>query len=121
MRVKDALGRFGEDLAVRQLESAGMVVLERNWRSHDRELPGEIDVIARDGGSLVVCEVKTRSSLAFGTPAEAVTADKQARLRRLGMAWLCERGLRVEAIRFDVVSVVRGRDGVAVEHLRGAF
>lgn len=121
MRVKDAVGRFGEDLAVRELEAAGMVVLERNWRCRERELPGEIDVIARDGRDLVVCEVKTRSGTAFGTPAEAVTRDKQVRLRRLGAAWLRESGLRVAAIRFDVVGVVRDRDGVTVEHIRGAF
>ena len=68
-----------------------------------------------------MCEVKTRSGTAFGTPAEAVTHDKQVRLRRLGVAWLRESGLRVESIRFDVVSVVRSRAGVAVEHIKGAF
>lgn len=121
MRVKDALGRFGEDLAVERLEAAGMVVLDRNWRCAERELPGEIDVVARDGRDLVVCEVKTRSGLGFGSPLEAVTGDKQARLRRLGAAWLRASGLRVRAIRFDVVSIVRTREGVAVDHVRGAF
>ena len=121
MRVKDALGRHGEDLAVQRLEAVGMVVLDRNWRCRERELPGEIDVVARDGRDLVVCEVKTRSGTAFGSPLEAVTAAKQARLRRLGMAWLRQSGLRVHAVRFDVVSVVRGRDGFAVEHVRDAF
>ncbi|HVU74170.1 MAG TPA: YraN family protein [Mycobacteriales bacterium] len=120
MRVKDALGRHGEDLAVQRLEAAGMVVLDRNWRCRERELPGEIDVIARDGRDLVVCEVKTRTGTGF-SPLEAVTPDKQARLRRLGMAWLRQSGLRVDVVRFDVISIVRGRDGFTVDHVRGAF
>ena len=54
MRVKDALGRFGEDLAVERLEAAGMVVLDRNWRCAERELPGEIDVV-RTTPSVLSC------------------------------------------------------------------
>ena len=61
-----------------------MVVLDRNWRC---EL-GEIDLVLRDGHTLVVCEVKTRSALRFGSPLEAVTEAKAARLRRLAARWL---------------------------------
>ena len=67
MQDKILIGRCGEDEAVRHLQAAGYVVLGRNWRC---EL-GEIDIVARDGDVLVICEVKTRSGLGFGTPLEA--------------------------------------------------
>ena len=79
MRAKDGLGRYGEDVAARHLVEQGIIVLDRNWRC---EL-GEIDIVGRDGDVLVVCEVKTRSGTSFGTPLEAVTRTKAARLRRL--------------------------------------
>ena len=69
VRAKDALGRYGEDVAARHLLSEGFVVLDRNWRCD----VGEIDIVARDGDTLVVCEVKTRSGTGFGSPLEAVT------------------------------------------------
>ena len=81
MRAKDALGRYGEDLAVAHLERQGMTILARNWRC---EL-GEVDVIARDGARLVVCEVKTRSSERYGSPVEAVGPRKVRRLRQLAL------------------------------------
>ena len=118
MRVKDAVGQFGEDLAVQHLSECGMRVLERNWRCRD----GEIDVVAVDGNVLAFVEVKTRSRLGFGTPAEAITARKLSRMRRLAARWLGEHpdAGRWDAVRLDVVSVVRlGPDGPSVEHLRG--
>ena len=72
MRHKQALGAHGEALAARHLVQRGMVVLDRNWRCPD----GEIDLVLRDGPVLVVCEVKTRRSTAYGTPLEAVTAGQ---------------------------------------------
>ena len=77
-RQRSALGAYGEALAARHLTEQGMVVLDRNWRCD----LGEVDLVLRDGRVLVVCEVKTRSSLAYGTPIEAVTEQKAARLRR---------------------------------------
>lgn len=116
MRGKDALGRYGEDVAAGHLRDSGLVVLERNWRCD----AGEIDIVARDGRTLVVCEVKTRRSQAYGPPAEAVTRAKAARLRRLAMRWVDEHAVRPDAIRIDVVAVLRGPRGpAAVEHLRG--
>src|SRR5829696_6815525 len=88
-RVKVLLGRFGEDLAVRHLEAAGLQVLDRNWRCAE----GEIDIVAAEGDTLVVCEVKTRTGTGFGDPAEAVVGAKAARLRRLALRWLAARGL----------------------------
>jgi putative endonuclease len=118
MRVKDAVGRFGEELAARHLQAAGLTLLDRNWRCRS----GELDIVAADGDAIVFVEVKTRSGNGFGTPAEAVTARKLARLRRLAAQWLAEQpdGRRWADVRFDVVAVVRlAPGGPRVEHLRG--
>jgi putative endonuclease len=116
MQTKDAIGRYGEDLAARHLAESGLAILDRNWRCK----AGEIDILARDGNALVVCEVKTRSGPCFGTPLEAVTAAKAGRLRRLAALWLAERRLSVPEVRFDVVGVTRQPSGVpAIEHIRG--
>ncbi len=116
VRAKDALGLYGERVAVAHLLDAGLSILERNWRC---EL-GEIDIVARDGDALVICEVKTRSSTAFGDPLEGVTARKAARLRRLGARWLAERDVHPTEVRIDLVGVLRSERGAArVEHVRG--
>ncbi|MGZ4603458.1 MAG: YraN family protein [Kineosporiaceae bacterium] len=116
MRATDAVGDYGERLAVRLLADQGMTVLARGWRCGE----GEIDVVAVDGDCLVVCEVKTRRSLAAGDPLEAVTPAKQARLRRLAAAWLTENGGHYPDVRIDVVGVVLPRRGrPQLEHLRG--
>ena len=107
------LGAAGEDLAASWYESAGYRVLDRNWRCRE----GEIDLVVRRGATVVVVEVKSRTSAAFGCPATAVTAAKQLRLRRLAVRWLAERGPRCDAVRFDVVAVTAG----CVEVLVGAF
>ncbi|MGN6605717.1 MAG: YraN family protein [Jatrophihabitans sp.] len=122
MRVKDAVGRFGEDLAARHLQQAGLTLLDRNWRCHTRDLRGELDIVALDGATVVFVEVKTRSTLAFGRPSEAVTPVKLARLRRLAAHWLAEQTdeVRWREVRFDVVSVLRrSPTGPVVEHLAG--
>jgi putative endonuclease len=117
---RTAVGRYGEDIAVRHLTESGMEVLARNWRCD----LGEIDVIARDGSTVVVCEVKARRGLDYGTPLEAVTARKMVRLRRLATRWVAEwvaeTGEDPPEVRIDVVSVLLRRHGAAmVEHLRG--
>jgi putative endonuclease len=117
VRPKDALGAYGERLAADHLRAAGMTVLELNWRCPI----GELDIVARDGDVLVVCEVKTRSSTLRGHPLEAVTAEKAARLRLLAAAWIDERQVHPADVRVDLVGVVRGRSGgpSVVEHVRG--
>jgi putative endonuclease len=122
VRVKDAVGRFGERLAADHLEAAGLEILSRNWRCRE----GEVDIVARDGTVLVFVEVKTRSSRAFGTPAEAVDRTKSARIRQLALRWImAQRELGEPAfwasVRFDVVSVVRGPRGIELDHLAGVF
>ena len=116
MRAKDLLGRQGEDLAANYLAGAGLQILARNWRCKE----GEIDIVALDQRVLVVCEVKTRSGLRFGTPLEAVTRQKAWRLRRLAVRWIVGQGLAFETIRIDVVGVLRTRPGeFSIEHVRG--
>lgn len=108
-----ALGAAGEAMAARWYERNGYEVLDRNWRCRD----GEIDLVARRGGVVVVCEVKTRRGTRFGVPAEAVTVAKQRRLRRLAAAWLAAHDVRAASVRFDVVSVLDAR----VEVIEAAF
>jgi putative endonuclease len=108
------LGRNGEDAVAAWYAAHGYEVLDRNWRCRD----GELDLVAHGHGSLVFCEVKTRSSAAFGVPAEAVTFAKQRRLRTLARRWLAQRRLHASpSIRFDVASVLGGR----VEVIEDAF
>lgn len=113
---KQAMGRYGEDIAERHLTAQGLVVLERNWRCAE----GEIDLVLREGATLVICEVKTRYDDAFGTPQQAVTQAKLDRLHRLAERWIAARGLRPAEVRVDLVAVHRPRRGAArIEHVRG--
>ncbi len=113
---RKALGDYGEDLAAKHLQSTGMVILERNYRCSF----GEIDIVARDGSALVICEVKTRSGLAYGSPIEAVTGRKAARLRRLAAYWLTQHDICPPSVRIDVVSVLVPRSGAPlVERVEG--
>ena len=118
MAAKDVLGRRGEALAADHLVAAGLTILDRNWRCRQ----GEIDLVARDGDELVFVEVKTRTSVAFGHPLEAITVPKLARLRRLAGAW-CEEHPGVSArLRIDAIAIIAPTHGlVEIEHLRGVF
>jgi putative endonuclease len=117
MRASDAVGAYGERVAAAHLVDAGMSIVERNWRCDI----GEIDIVARDGDTLVVCEVKTRRGAEYGSPLEKVTSDKAARLRRLAARWMAARGVHPGDVRIDLVGVVQPRRGPAkVEHVRGA-
>lgn len=114
MAHKDDLGRAGEQLAVEHLTGLGWRVVDRNWRCRQ----GEIDIVAEDGSTTVMVEVKTRSSVAYGHPFDAITPRKLARLRRLAGAW-CEQHPATRLLRLDVIGVVVGRQGTTVDHLRG--
>ena len=116
MRAKDVLGRLGEQAAARHLTELGWQILDRNWRCPE----GELDIVARDGTELVVCEVKTRSGVGYGAPAEAITAAKAARLRRLAARWLAVHGLGHAAARIDVLGLVADGGGrFTVDHMKG--
>lgn len=117
MADKDVLGRVGEDLAASYLSERGMQLLDRNWRCSE----GEIDIVCLDGDELVVVEVKTRSSEAFGSPLAAVTAVKQQRLWRLAKAWcVANRGrFPQHEVRIDVVGIVMDAGSShQIDHLR---
>ncbi len=108
-----ARGRWGEDQAARHYRRAGFQIVARNWRCAD----GEIDLIARHGDLVVICETKARRTDRFGPAALAVGARKQQRLRRLTARWLRETGTSGVTVRFDVAAVT----GVDLEIIVGAF
>ncbi|WP_018179645.1 YraN family protein [Jongsikchunia kroppenstedtii] len=116
---RQQVGKAGEDVAATLLESLGYVLLQRNWRSRY----GELDIIAADGDELVIVEVKTRTGLMTGNPAEAVTPIKYARMRQLAGQWLLEQERRWPIIRFDVVAVhLSGQHREPeIRHYRGIF
>ncbi len=112
------LGDRGEDAAVAYLERNGFTIVERNWASKG----GEVDIIALDEETLVLCEVKTRRSTSKGTPDEAVTPAKQRRYARLAAEYLQSAGLQDTHVRFDVISIlVVAEDRALLRHHRAAF
>ena len=118
MAAKDDLGRRGEQLAAAYLEGRGLEIVDRNWRCP----LGEIDLVARVGDELVFVEVKTRSSVAFGHPLEAITAVKLARLRRLAGAWCEAHPGAWESIRIDALAIVAPTGGpIEFDHLERVF
>ena len=94
-------------------------MLDRNWRCRE----GELDVVATDGATVVVVEVKTRTGTGYGRPEEAVTPRKLVRMRRVAQRWLAEHRVRWVEVRFDVVAVLVDRHTGAheVTHLLGVF
>jgi putative endonuclease len=113
-----ALGRIGEDLAAVHLRGKGYEIVARGFRL----FRGEIDIIARDGGTLVFVEVKTRADEEFGRPEEAVTLSKQRQIRRIARGYLVEHPCGAAGCRFDVVSILyRGPGDVRLEHFIDAF
>ncbi|MGW4747457.1 YraN family protein [Streptomyces sp. NPDC004290] len=119
MNRTQALGRYGEELATRRLVAYGMHILARNWRCGRS---GEIDIVARDGDTLVICEVKTRRDGAYEHPMAAVTPRKAERLRRLATCWLDRHGAPAPAggVRIDLVGIVLPRKGAPVlTHAQG--
>jgi putative endonuclease len=91
-------------MAAAWYEAHGYEVVARNWRCR----LGEIDLVCRQGRTLVVCEVKSRRSGRFGTPEEAVSPSKRRRLRRLAASWLSADATPAAEVRFDVACVAGG-------------
>ena len=114
------LGAIGERIAARYLERQGMAVLARNWRASG-PARGELDLVARDGGVLVICEVKTRRHGSAGAPLEAVTPRKVLQLRRLATAYLAATGTTARGIRIDAVGVTWPATGgrAQITHVAG--
>lgn len=114
---RQTLGKWGEDEACRELVRRGYAVLARRYRSR----LGEIDIVARDGDTLVFVEVKARSHGRFGGGAAAVTPAKQRRLARMALEFMGRAGLTARPCRFDVVVVDRGEDGSRIDVFPNAF
>lgn len=111
-------GNRGERLAAQMLKGKGYVILARNCRNRC----GEIDIIARDGDTIVFVEVKTRSEHTEGRPEEAVTRTKQRQITRAASAWLQQHKLHQHRCRFDVVAIVwRTGEKPIVDHIQSAF
>jgi putative endonuclease len=104
---RQRLGRWGENVAAIHLEAAGYAILARNWRGAG----GEIDLVARDGETIVFVEVKTRRGRDFGAPEEALTPHKAEKLVSLGQQYIVDHDLEDVNWRIDLVSVELDRDG----------
>src|SRR5437867_4566842 len=114
MRASNAdLGRIGESAALARYSAGGFRLVARNWRCR----LGELDLVVVRGGLLVLCEVRCRRGGRFGGPFEAVDGSKQRKLRALGEAFLGSYPERVEAVRFDVASVMVRPDGTISVHV----
>lgn len=111
------LGNQGETLAANFLVEKGYKILHRNWVSGKKEL----DIVAEDGGMLVIVEVKTRSTETWEHPKEAITNGKIKNIVNAAEAYIFEFDIMMET-RFDIVSVIPQRDGsFRIEHIEDAF
>jgi putative endonuclease len=114
---RQTLGKLGEDLACVELARRGYAIVARRYRTRF----GEIDIIARDGETTVIVEVKTRDGDRFGDGAEAVTAWKQRRVVNMAVDYLSRHGLHERPCRFDVVAIDVSTAPPAVEIYINAY
>ena len=110
-------GDLGEDAAERHLKAKGYRILERNWRFRQWEL----DLVCRDGDTVVFAEVKTRSARTMGSPSDGLSRAKQGRLVKAASQYLSKHDLWDEPCRFDLVAVVDHGGDLDVEHTENAF
>jgi putative endonuclease len=116
-RSRQTLGKSGEDLACAELERRGYAILARRYRRRG----GELDIIARDGRTIVFVEVKSRVSHDFGDAAESVTALKRHRMARVALDYMARNGLFECPCRFDVVAIAITSGVPAIEVYQNAF
>jgi len=116
-RHRQDLGLQGEDLACVELEKLGYSILERRYRSRF----GEIDIVARDDGTVVFVEVKTKTSSSFGDPVEEVTLQKQRQIVSMGEEYVSFRCPPGTNCRFDVVGVDLSALPATITHYKDAF
>ena len=114
---RQVLGKHAEDVAVDELERRGYAVVARRYRTRH----GEIDIVARDGETIVFIEVKARESAEFGNASEAVTARKQRRVISMAVDYLARNRLTANPCRFDVVAIDGVGDDAVLTYYRGAF
>jgi putative endonuclease len=111
------LGEMGENLACQELERRGYAILARRYRTRF----GEIDIVARDGATIVFVEVKARTGAYFGDGAAAVTEWKQRRVTNMAIDFLARNRLHDRPCRFDVVAVARVDGRTHIEVYKDAF
>lgn len=116
MNDKQALGKWGEMEAIRLLQLEGLQVIEANWTF----LHLEIDLVAKDGDQLVIVEVKTRGTNAYGEPEMFVTRAKQKKLIRAAN-WYMEHKKLTNEVRFDVVGIVKNGNAIMTNYVKDAF
>ena len=117
-RTTRALGRAGEEIACAYLRKKNYAIVTRGFRM----FRGEVDIIARDGSTIVFIEVKARSDESFGRPEESVTPAKQRQIRKIAQGYLLENPAAEVACRFDVIAIVFGdANGYRLEHFVDAF
>ncbi len=113
---KQRTGAFGEEVTAQYLIARGDEILDRNWRIRE----GEIDLVSLGAeGTFHFTEVKTRSSLAFGHPFEAINREKAHRMQRLAMGWLATHGCLGCEYTIDVVAILIAADGTHTLEYRG--
>jgi putative endonuclease len=115
--IKADFGKRNEQLAAEFLKKSGYSIIEKNYRCKT----GEIDIIAKDRGTLCFVEVKARSSQAFGLPQEAVGQRKQKQVSLAALDFLSKRGLLDKSARFDVVSVLWQEGDPVFNLIKDAF
>ncbi|RNC72790.1 MAG: YraN family protein [Desulfuromonadales bacterium] len=111
------LGQEGENLAADYLGRLRYRVLERNFRCKG----GEVDIVARDGKTLVFIEVKTRNNAAYGPPQLAVTPFKQHQISKAALTWLAKKQQLDAPARFDVIAITLNGQSPSIEHIINAF
>ena len=114
---RQALGKQGEDRAVAELARRGYAVLARRYRTRH----GEIDIVARDGETIVFVEVKAKETAECGTAAEAVTVRKQRKVVSMAVDYLARNRLTSKPCRFDVVAIDGAGEQAILTYYRGAF
>lgn len=119
MSIKQIIGKTGENLATKYLKKINYKILERNFRYRKEE----IDIIAYDikQNEIVFIEVKTRTSMKYGRPCEAVKGDKQKHIKRVAQYYTLKHKIRRQAARFDVIEILLNNNTYKIEHIKQAF
>lgn len=119
MYVNQERGKMGENLACKYLEEKGYEIIKRNYRCNQ----GEIDIVAKDNSTneIVFIEVKTRSNLKYGSPAESVQQEKQKHIVNVAKYYIYRKGIAHLAFRFDVIEVFLNNNNYKLHHIKKAF
>lgn len=114
MYKKQEIGKLGENLATKYLENLGYKIIERNFLCRQ----GEIDIIAHNKQEIVFIEVKTRTNLHYGKPAEAVTNIKQKHIEKSAKYYLYKNKLEKAYVRIDVIEIYIWNNKYKINHIK---